>query len=119
MFLWNFSHIFQNIFVDISIILSSFPAVEKRTDPPAAAITDAGVHSDALAVAQSVITLPERSALGEISSVREALPGRLQLWVGGSCAQRLAAIDGVDFIATLAEFERRVVRLGYESAESM
>ena len=71
-----------------------------------------------MAIALSIITLPEQSAIAEISSLREALSERVQLWVGGSCGDRIVAIDGVDFIATLDELERRVALLGYGSAES-
>jgi DNA-binding transcriptional MerR regulator/methylmalonyl-CoA mutase cobalamin-binding subunit len=85
-------------------------------DLPADALADAAVRTGAVAVALSIITLPAEAAFTEISSARDALPGRVQLWVGGACAHRLDAIDAVEFIATLDEFERRVVLLGYESA---
>jgi methanogenic corrinoid protein MtbC1 len=84
-------------------------------DLPADALADAAVRTGAVAVALSIITLPAEAAFTEISSARDALPGRVQLWVGGACAHRLDAIDAVEFIATLDEFERRVVLLGYES----
>ena len=87
-------------------------------DLPVDALADAAVQTGAVAVALSIITLPEQSAMAEISSLREALPERVQLWVGGSCAHRIVAIDGVDCIATLDELEDRVVLLEYGSAES-
>jgi DNA-binding transcriptional MerR regulator/methylmalonyl-CoA mutase cobalamin-binding subunit len=87
-------------------------------DLPVEALVDAALRTGSVAVALSIITLPEAAALDEVSKVRDALPDSVQLWLGGARAQHLPSIEAAEVIGSLDEFERRIVLLGYGSARS-
>ena len=88
------------------------------TDMPADSLAEAAVKSGSVAVALSIITLPEPEATAEVASIRGALPDSVSLWLGGANARRLPPIEGAETIDSLDDFERRIILLGYAPARS-
>ena len=68
----------------------------------------------ATAIALSLITIDADDAARIVTALRTGLAPEVQLWIGGSAAQALPPIDGVECIPSLEAFEARVVRLGFE-----
>jgi DNA-binding transcriptional MerR regulator len=68
----------------------------------------------AVALALSLVTLPARQADRTISALRGGLPTDVCLWVGGAATANLPAIDGVERITDLEDFEKRVTLFGFE-----
>ena len=83
-------------------------------DVPAEDLLAAARASGASAVALGVVTVSEEDAQATVTSLREGLPARVALWLGGAGAASLGARAGVEVVDSLDALERRVALMALE-----
>jgi methanogenic corrinoid protein MtbC1 len=74
--------------------------------------------SKAVAVALSLVTIPEAQAASVVGALRGGMAGEIHLWLGGSRGRELERVPSVECIASLEELEQRALLLGYEHANT-
>jgi len=84
---------------------------------PVQEILDSAERVAAAALALGLVSLSREDAVQAVRAIRDALCGDVHLWIGGAAASVLGSRDGVECIDSLEAFERRVVRLGFESTK--
>ncbi len=110
---------------ELGLLISALVAMGAGASPiylgselPAKELARAVELSQAKAVAFALTNSAPRGARREIAATRSALPGGVEIWIGGGGAQVFAPPRGVLAIAGLDELERHVTRLREESAQA-
>jgi len=90
--------------------LEGAKCVPLGTEMPLTEITQAAIAHDADIVGLSFsAAFPQRQIVALVKQLRALLPPSAQLWIGGSGAQSLPALEGVVLLDSLAASQRRLI----------
>lgn len=79
-------------------------------DVPELDLVESAVRVRAAALALGFVSLSDEVAEGLVRRIRERLPARIEIWIGGPGAPRCAPIRGVERIANLDQLAPHVAR---------
>lgn len=79
-------------------------------DVPETDLVESAVRVRAVALALGFVTLSDTAAESVVRRLRERLPARIEIWIGGPGAPRCAPIRGVERIANLDQLAPHVAR---------
>jgi MerR family transcriptional regulator, light-induced transcriptional regulator len=86
-------------------------AIYLGTDIPAGEIAKAVETAKARALGLSLVTLSGEAANTAIAGIRQSVRPDVPIWVGGRAGRELTTPDGVEYVGTLNDLERRVALL--------
>ena len=100
---------------EIGLLMAALTALSAGGNPiylglemPAEDLLAAVAETDAVALAVSLVTIPEAQAARTLGALRGGLPEDTFLWVGGAAAATIALPAGTEHLGTLEELEQRV-----------
>jgi len=110
---------------EIGLLIAALTAMGAGASPryfgadlPAEEVIRASEKIGAAAVALALVALEPGPAEREVRAIREGLPIRTQLWVGGAGAGTIELPEGVEFLRSLEALENRLALLGARGASS-
>lgn len=101
---------------ELGLLMAALTAVGAGANPvylglelPVEDMLNAVEETDAAALALSIVTMSGGEAVRVVYALRGGLADQVHLWLGGSGARELQLPNEVEYIESLANFERRVM----------